>query len=104
MNGPLFIYLSISGIVPKLPGGLQVGGVFRFRSTNYPGRIFRHRDFKVWLDKESNDDLYVKDSSFKIVKGLNGKGRCVCVCVCVCERERECVCKIKHLLIYMQFR
>jgi len=34
--------------------------------------MFRHRFNQVWLDPASG--LYVKDSSFKIVRGLDGKG------------------------------
>jgi len=58
----------------SIPGGLVLGDIFRFRSTNYPGQMFRHRRGQVWLDPVTNDDLYVKDSSFKIVSGLNGNG------------------------------
>ena len=58
-----------------LPGGLKFGSVFRFQSSNYPGRMFRHRDWQVWLDPKSNASLYVMDSSFRIVDGLTGKGK-----------------------------
>jgi hypothetical protein len=51
---------------------LELGSIFRFQSTNFPDRMFRHRNSEIWLDTMSNDNAYIKDSSFKVVKGLNG--------------------------------
>jgi len=60
--------------IKTMAGGLRYGSIFRFRSSNYPSRMFRHRWGQLWVDPVSNANLYVKDSSFKIVKGLAGKG------------------------------
>ena len=63
-------HYSVVHHVSSMAGGLPYGSVFNFRSSNYPGSMFRHRNWQVWLDPVSNADLYVKDSSFKIVRGL----------------------------------
>ena len=47
--------------------------VYRFTSNNYPDYYFRHRNLELWLDKNETTDLYIKDSSWKIVSGLNGR-------------------------------
>ena len=36
--------------------------------------MFRHRNGEVWVDPEEETSLYIKDSSFRIVKGLTGRG------------------------------
>ena len=47
----------------------------RLESVNYPGYYIRHRNYQCWLDKYGyygGDDLFGKDSSFTVVKGLSG--------------------------------
>ena len=54
---------------------VKLGKVYRFNSFNFPRRMMRHRGFQMWLDESNiNAKVYVKDSSFKLVRGLAGKG------------------------------
>ena len=71
---PARTYVPAVRHVNSMAGGLRYGSIFRFRSSNYPGSMFRHRNWQVWLDPLSNAALYVKDFSFNIVRGLAGKG------------------------------
>jgi len=54
---------------------LDIGKIYRFQASNYPDKMFRHKGFKIWIDKANvNAQFYVKDSSWKIVAGLSGQG------------------------------
>ena len=43
-------------------------------SVNLPRRMMRHRKSELWIDEAINSDLFVKESSFKMVPGLSGTG------------------------------
>jgi hypothetical protein len=47
-------------------------GLVRLRSRNFPTRFVRHRDFRVHLEGpgDPNPQLFVKDSTFRILSGL----------------------------------
>ena len=59
---------------PTNPLAKYFGKQIRFASDNYPDRFIRHRGFAAWFDKAQNTPLYIKDSTFILVKGLAGKG------------------------------
>ncbi|MCX6023678.1 MAG: AbfB domain-containing protein [Chloroflexi bacterium] len=55
--------------------GNLLGKEFRFAAFAYPDHCMRHRDYAVWLDAtNTNDGLFMLDSSFDIVPGLSGTG------------------------------
>ena len=45
-----------------------------FSLESQSGGFLRHRNYQVWVDPQSNADLYKKDSSFTIEHGAAGKG------------------------------
>jgi len=49
----------------KLGPGLADGSWSSFESINYPGHFIRHRNFHLYLER-GNDDLFRKDSTFRI--------------------------------------
>jgi hypothetical protein len=55
-------------IVPGISGrGLS------FESLNFPGYYLRHKNFEIWLDRNTDNDLFKKDASFNIrIPGLVG--------------------------------
>jgi hypothetical protein len=63
-------------------GGLAGAAATSFRSFNYPARYLRHRDFHLWLRDStadllaSNDDLFRKDATFKVVPFLEQARSC----------------------------
>ena len=48
--------------------------IVNLQPVNFPSRLMRHRNHELWIDESENSDLFVKDSSFRIVRGLSGKG------------------------------
>jgi hypothetical protein len=54
--------------------GLVYWKEYRFKSDNYRGHFFRHRNSEIWLDKSENSELFKKDSTFIVVPGLSGSG------------------------------
>jgi len=51
----------------------DIGHRISFKSSNYPDRFLRHRNFEVWLDPKDGSDLYNKDSTFIVRPANNGK-------------------------------
>jgi Alpha-L-arabinofuranosidase B (ABFB) domain len=47
-------------------------GLVRMRSRNFPTRFLRHRDFRVHLEGpgDPNSQLFVQDSTFRMLRGL----------------------------------
>ena len=69
MIGTIFL-----GPITGLLSTKHIGMVIRFFSVNYPNKLMRHRNSEMWLDRSVKSGLYLKDSSFVVVKGLAGKG------------------------------
>jgi hypothetical protein len=49
----------------KMLPGLADGSWSSFESVNYPGHYIRHKNFHLFLEK-GNDDLFRKDSTFRV--------------------------------------
>ena len=54
----------------KMVPGLAGQGV-SFQSIEYPNRYLRHRNYRVWLDVEENNQLFKEDATFFIREGLS---------------------------------
>ncbi|MFI7014956.1 AbfB domain-containing protein [Streptomyces sp. NPDC050164] len=46
-------------------------GAVMLESVNYPGRFLRHRNFQLRLEPYQHDGLYLADSAFRLVAGLD---------------------------------
>ena len=57
---------------PEMVGSLEIGACYQFRSSNFPGNMFRHRNFEIWNDEIANNHLFKGDSTWRVIKGLNG--------------------------------
>jgi len=51
---------------------LEKNKCYRFESVNYSGEYMRHRNFNLYKESGSGE-LYVNDSSFKVISAINGK-------------------------------
>jgi len=51
---------------------LEKNKCYRFESVNYNDQYIRHRNFNLYKESGSGD-LYVNDSSFKVIPAINGE-------------------------------
>ena len=51
-----------------------IGHGFMFRSIKYPQRFMHPRNTEIWLDPFDQTQDFLKNSGFKVVKGLTGTG------------------------------
>lgn len=62
-----FVFISVSA-------NLRLNRCYRLESVNYPGQYIRHRGYRLY--KEGGYGwLYFKDSTFKVVRAINGNWR-----------------------------
>lgn len=57
----------------KMVPGLAGGDSWSFESVNFPGYFLRHKDYRVILEKKSNDKDFKESASFREVPPLAGK-------------------------------
>merc|ERR1719440_348410 len=58
----------------QLATDFEIGRAYSLESVHHPGRFVRHKDFELWVEKREETDLYLKDASFTLERGLLGQG------------------------------
>ena len=61
---------ALQNLAWKIVPGLADSSWISFESVNFPGYFLRHRNFEIWLDPFTDQDLYKKDATFKARPGL----------------------------------
>jgi len=72
MDDSSFAIENLSAPEPVANVEMTIGKLVRFRSKNFPNDFLRHSNYEIWKQAEDNSDLFLKDSSFKVVAGLAG--------------------------------
>ena len=53
--------------------------IFSFESINFPGFYLRHAGFRLYLNQNDRSTLFANDSSFRIIRGLNGDKKTISI-------------------------